>query len=145
MDSRTAWMNFQTLLKLGIVTGILMNVFDIGVQGLLLAGFYTAPVFRKPEDEIVYLVLADFAAAFVFVWLYLKLGSATGPGVAGGATFGFYAGVLYSFPMFYAMHLLFNGYTSELAWINTVYQVLVYVIIGAVAGALNKARPVVPR
>ena len=139
-------MNFQTLLKMGVVTGILMNAFDIIVQGLLLAGFYTAPVFRKPEDEIVYLVLTDFAAAFVFVWLYLKLGRATtGRGVAGGATFGFYAGVLYSFPMFYAMHLLFNGYTSELAWINTVYQVLVYVIIGAAAGALNKARPVVPR
>jgi hypothetical protein len=39
------------------------------------------------------------------------------------------------------MHLLFNGYTSELAWINTVYQIIVYVIVGATAGALNKARP----
>ena len=133
-------MNFQTLLKFGIVTGILMNALDIGVQGLLLAGLYTAPVFRKPEDEIVSLVLADFAAAFVFVWLYLRLGKATGPGVGGGAKFGLYAGVLYSFPMFYAMHLLFNGYTFELAVINTVYQVLVYVVLGAAAGALNKAR-----
>ena len=134
-------MDFKMLLKLGIVTGVLLNAFDIIVQGLLLAGMYTAPVFRKPEEEIVYLVLADFAAGFVFAWVYLKLGSATGPGAAGGATFGFYAGVLYSFPMFYAMHLLFNGYTSELAWINTVYQIVVYVIIGATAGALNKARP----
>ena len=138
-------MNSKALLKLGIVIGILMNAFDIIVQGVLLAGLYTAPVFRNPEDELVYLVLTDFVAAFVFVWLYLKLGSATGPGVRGGATFGFYAGVLYSFPMFYAMHLLFNGYTSELAWINTVYQVLVYVIMGATAGALNKARPAAPR
>jgi hypothetical protein len=137
--------NFKALLKLGIVIGILMNAFDIIVQGVLLAGLYTAPVFRKPEDELVYLLLTDFVAAFVFVWLYLKLGSATGPGVAGGATFGFYAGVLYSFPMFYAMHLLFNGYTSELAGINTVYQILVYVIMGATAGALNKSRPAAPR
>jgi hypothetical protein len=137
--------NSKALLKLGIVIGILMNAFDIIVQGVLLAGLYTAPVFRKPEDEIVYLVLTDFVAAFVFVWLYLKLGSATGPGVAGGATFGFYAGVLYSFPMFYAMHLLFNGYSFELASINTVYQVLVYVIMGATAGALNKARPAAAR
>ena len=88
-------MNSNALLKLGIVIGILMNAFDIIVQGVLLAGLYTAPVFRKPEDELVYLVLTDFVAAFVFVWLYLKLGSATGPGVTGGATFGFYAGVLY--------------------------------------------------
>jgi len=73
---------------------------------------------------------------------YAKL---AGPGIGGGATFGFYAGVLYSFPMFYAMHLLFNGYTSELAWINTVYQIIVYMIVGATAGALNKARPLAPQ
>ena len=138
-------MDFKVLLKLGIVTGVLLNAFDVIVQGLLMAGMYTAPVFRKPEEEIVYLVLTDFAAAFVFVWVYLKLGSATGPGVAGGATFGFYAGVLYSFPMFYAMHLLFNGYTSELAWVNTAYQIVVYVIIGATAGALTRARPALAR
>src|SRR5437868_2526760 len=108
-------MDFKVFVKLGIVTGVLMNAFDVIVQGMVMGGMYTAPVFRKPEEEIVYLVLADFAAAFVFVWVYLKIGSATGPGVAGGATFGFYAGVLYSFPMFYAMHLLFNGYTSGLA------------------------------
>jgi hypothetical protein len=67
-------------------------MFDVIVQGTLMAGLYSAPVFRNPEEEIVYLVLTDFAAAFVFVWIYLKLGSATGPGVRGGATFGFYAG-----------------------------------------------------
>ena len=138
-------MDVKTLLKLGIVIGVLLNMFDVIVQGTLMAGLYSAPVFRNPEEEIIYLVLADFAAAFVFVWIYLKLGSAAGPGIGGGATFGFYAGVLYSFPMFYAMHLLFNGYTSELAWINTVYQIIVYMIVGATAGALNRARPLAPR
>jgi hypothetical protein len=138
-------MDFKALLKIGIVAGVLMNAFDIIVQGTLMASLYTAPVFRNPEEEIVYLVLTDFVAAFVFVWIYLKLGSAAGPGVVGGATFGFYAGVLYAFPMFYAMHLLFKGYTAELAWLNTVYQVIVYVIIGATAGALNKARPAASR
>ena len=134
-------MDLKALLKIGIAAGVLMNALDIIVQGTLMAGLYTAPVFRNPEEEIVYLVLTDFVAAFVFAWIYLKLGSATGPGVAGGATFGFYAGMLYSLPMFYAMHLLFNGYTFELAWLNTAYQIIVYVIIGATAGALNKARP----
>jgi hypothetical protein len=138
-------MDFKALLKIGIVAGVLMNAFDIIAQGTLMAGLYTASVFRNPEEEIVYLVLTDFVAAFVFVWIYLKLGSATGPGVAGGATFGFYAGMLYAFPMFYAMHLLFNGYTAQLAWLNTVYQVIVYVIVGATAGALNKARPAASR
>lgn len=138
-------MNFKLFLKLGIVTGILMNAFDVIVQGILMASLYTAPVFRKPDDVIINLVLTDFAAAFVFVWLYLKLGRATPPGVFGGVTFGFYAGVLYAFPMFYAMHLLFNGYTSELAWINTAYQIIVYVILGATVGALSRVRPAAAR
>jgi hypothetical protein len=73
-------MDFKVLLKLGIVTGVLLNSLDVIVQGVLMAGMYTAPIFRKPEEEIVYLVLTDFAAAFVFVWVYLRLGSATGPG-----------------------------------------------------------------
>jgi hypothetical protein len=41
--------------------------------------------------------------------------------------------------------LLFNSYTSELAWINTVYLIIVYVIVGATAGPLNKARPAATR
>jgi hypothetical protein len=132
-------MDLKSLVKLGIVIGITMNILDIIVQGMLMARLYAAPVFRNPADEIVNLILTDFAAAFVFVWLYLKFGSATGRGVAGGSKFGLYAGVLYSFPMFYAMHLLFNGYTSELALINTIYQIAVYVVIGAIAGAMNRA------
>ena len=49
-------MDFKALLKIGIVAGVLMNALDLIVQGTLMAGLYTAPVFRNPEEEIVYLV-----------------------------------------------------------------------------------------
>ena len=62
-------MDFKALLKIGIVAGVLMNALDLLVQGTLMAGLYTAPVFRNPEEEIVYLVLTDFVAAFVFGWI----------------------------------------------------------------------------
>jgi hypothetical protein len=41
--------------------------------------------------------------------------------------------------------LLFNGYTSELAWINTAHQIIVYVILGATVGALSRVRPAAAR
>jgi hypothetical protein len=132
-------MNLTALVKLGVVTGVVMNVLDFIVQGNLLAGMYAAaPAFRNTNDVIPYLVLGDFVAAFVFCWAYLKLGAATGPGAGGGATFGFYAGVLVAFPTFIFIHLLINGIPYGLMWVLTLYSVIAYVILGAVAGALHK-------
>ena len=132
-------MDVKALLKLGVVTGIVMNVIDFVVQGNLMAGMYAAsPAFRDTNDVIPYLVLGDFVAAFVFCWAFLKLGGATGSGASGGATFGVYAGVLVSFPMYIFMHLLINNFPYSMAWMMTIYSVVIYVIIGAVAGALHK-------
>ena len=133
-------MNLTALLKLGVATGVVLNILDFIVQGNLLAGMYAAsPVFRTTDDMVPYLVAGDFTAAFVFCWAYLKLGAATGTGPRGGALFGVYAGVLVGFPTFIFMHLLVNGIPYGIAWIMTIWQVVAYVIIGAVAGALRKA------
>jgi hypothetical protein len=133
-------MNWSALLKLGVVTGVVLNVLDFIVQGNLLAGMYAAsPAFRTTTDIIPYLVAGDFVAAFVFCWAFLKLGRATGTGAAGGATFGFYAGVLVGFPTYIFMHLLITGVPYSMAWVMTVWQVIAYVAIGAVAGAMHKA------
>ena len=133
-------MNFKAFIKLGLVAGVVLNALDFVVQGVLLSHFYVGPSFRDVNDVLPQLVALDFVAGAVFVWLYLKLGAATGAGAGGGARFGWYAGMLYSFPMFIAMHLLFNGYSFQLAMINTVYQVAAYVVAGLAVGALNRDR-----
>lgn len=133
-------MNLSALVKLGVVTGVVLNVLDFIVQGNLLAGMYAAnPVFRNTQDLVPYLIAGDFVAAFVFCWAYLKLGAATGPGAGGGATFGMYAGVLIGFPTWIFVHLLVNGFPYSMAWMATIWQVVSYAIIGAVAGAMKKA------
>jgi len=133
-------MNLTALVKLGVVTGIVLNVLDFVVQGVLLADMYAAtPAFRNTNDIIPYLILGDFVAAFVFCWAYLKLGAATGPGAGGGAQFGFIAGVLIAFPTWIFVHLLINGIPYGMVWMMTVWGVVAYTIVGAVAGALHKA------
>jgi hypothetical protein len=132
--------NLKTFIKLALVAGVVLNVLDFLVQGVLLSQYYVGPAFRDANDVLPQLIALDFVAGSVFVWLYLALGAATGAGARGGALFGWYAGMLYSFPMFIAMHLLFNGYSFQLAAINTVYQVAAYVVAGLAIGALNRDR-----
>ena len=84
--------------------GVIANVMDFVVQGNLLAGYYSLPPFSQ-ENNIVWLVVGDFVAALVFTWVYLRFASAVPAGVAGGATFGAYAGVLVSFPTNIFLHL----------------------------------------
>jgi hypothetical protein len=61
---------------------------------------------------------------------------ASGP--KGGATYGFYAGVLVSFPSWILNNLLFVGIPHSLSWIWTVAGIRFGVMGGAVAGALYK-------
>lgn len=131
-------MNLKTFIKLALVAGVVLNALDFVVQGVLLSQYYVGPAFRNVDDVLPQLIALDFVAGGVFVWLYLTLGAVTGAGARGGARFGWYAGMLYSFPMFIAMHLLFNGYSLQLAAINTVYQVAAYVVAGLAVGALNR-------
>ncbi len=47
--------------------------------------------------------------------------------------------MLVGFPTYIFMHLMVNGIPYGIPWIMTIWQVVAYVIIGAVAGALRKA------
>lgn len=131
-------MDLKKIAVIGLAVGLVVNVMDAVVQGGLLAGTYSAiPAFRNTADVLPYLILGDFVAAIVFAAVYLRLGAGFS-GAAGGARFGAIAGVLVSFPSQIFLFLLINGIPYSLAWINTVYGILWYVVAGGVAGALNK-------
>jgi hypothetical protein len=130
-------MDFKKFLTIGIVVGVAANVVDFVVQGNLLADFYTHPPFRQ-DMKIGWMILSDFVAAFVFAWFYLAVAGSFAPGVPGGATMGFYTGVLVIFPAAILMHLMFEGIPYYLAWIWIFYTVAWYVGAGAIAGAINK-------
>ncbi|MEW5983663.1 MAG: hypothetical protein AB1806_15010 [Acidobacteriota bacterium] len=130
-------MNLKKLLTIGVVVGIVANVFDYVVHGTLLASYYTQAPFRQ-DANMAWMVLGNFVAAFVFTWVYLKVAGSFSPGVAGGATMGFYAGVLVNFPAWIFVHLIFQNVPYSLAWIWVVLGIVFYVIAGAIAGAMNK-------
>ena len=131
-------MNVKKLLLATVVVGVVMNIVDFVVQGQLLAGYYANFAFLKKEPAIPMLVVGDFVAALVFVWVYDRVRSAFGTGPKGGALYGLYAGILINFPTWIFAHLIFEGFPYGLAWTWTLIGVAWCVIAGAVAGALYK-------
>ena len=132
-------MNVKKLLIATLVVGAVFNVLDFVVHTQILAGTYAklTGLFRS-DMPVPYLVIGDFVAALVFVWVYDRVYGSFGGGPKGGATYGLYAGVLVNFPTWIFLNLLFVGFPYSLAWIWTVYGVIGGVIAGAVAGATYK-------
>jgi hypothetical protein len=133
-------MNVKKLVIATLGVGVVLNVLDFVVHGMILAGPYykqLTSLFRADTNPAS-LIVGDFVAALVFVWVYDRVYGSFGGGVKGGAAWGFYAGVLLSFPTWIFMNLLFVGFPYSLSWIWTIYGVVAGVIVGAVAGALYR-------
>jgi hypothetical protein len=132
-------MNVKKVLLTALAVGVVMNVFDFLVQGMLLSGWYSQfSILRKGPPPILWLVVGDFVAALVFVWVYDRVASAFAAGPKGGALFGLYAGVLVNFPTWIFAHLIIEGFTYGLAWGWTALGIVWGVVAGAVAGAVYK-------
>jgi hypothetical protein len=131
-------MDVKKLLLATVAVGVVANVFDFVVQGQLLASYYASLTLFNKEMPIHWLVVGDFVAALVFVWVYARVLGSFGGGPKGGATYGLYAGILVNFPTWIFAHLLFVGFPYALSWIWTAIGVAWCVIAGAVAGAVYK-------
>jgi hypothetical protein len=133
-------MNVKKLLIASVGLGVVWNILDYVVQGMILGGQYYSklPGLFRSDTNMAALIVGDFVAAAVLVWVYDRVYGSFGGGPMGGATFGFYAGVLMNFPTWIFMNLLLVGFPYPLAWIWTIYGIVAGVIGGAVAGALYK-------
>jgi hypothetical protein len=119
-----------------IVAGIVANIMDFIVQGQLLTNaFYSKIETMRTDVKPIWFIVGDFVAVLVFAWVLNRLASLFS-GAKGCAIAGFYLGVLVNFPTWHFIFLMFKGYPYNLAWINTIYGVFEFIVIGAVLGAL---------
>ncbi|MFQ5690273.1 MAG: hypothetical protein ACE5HQ_08375 [Gemmatimonadota bacterium] len=131
-------MDLKKLLVAAVVVGVVVNVFDYVVHGLILAGTYEGLAVIRQDASLGMLVFGDFVAALVLVWVYARVYDSFGGGTAAGARFGFYAGVLISFPTFIFDNLLLVDFPYSLSWTWTVTGILWGVVAGTTAGAMYK-------
>ena len=133
-------MNVKKLVVATLVGGIVANVLDYVVHGMLLAERYYSKlsVLFRQDTPVHYFVIGDFVAVLVLVLVYDRVYASFGGGARGGAIGGFWAGLLVSFPTFIFIHLQFAGFPYALSWIWTIYGIVWYVVVGAVVGALYR-------
>ena len=130
-------MNLKKCLIIGIVVAMVAVAFDVIVHGVLLAGYYTQAPFRQ-DSNLAWMIVSNIFAGMVFAWVYLKVAGSFAPGVSGGVTMGFYAGVLVNFPSAIVLNLVLQNFPYALSWLWVIAGIVFYVVAGAVAGALNK-------
>ena len=133
-------MNWTRGLLATLAAGIVGNVLDAVVHGWYFQqNFYDKnPTLFRADMPLPWLIVGDFVAALVLVWVFDRVMSSFAAGAGGGAKFGFYAGVLVWFPGAIYMNMMFNGFSYQLAWMWIIYGVIWYVIVGAVVGATYK-------
>jgi hypothetical protein len=126
-----------------LIAGIVAVVLDWAVQAKWLASAYYSRIESMRVDaKPINFIIGDFVAVAVLAWVLTRLSSSFGSGARGGANAGFYLGVLVSFPAYHFIFLTFKGYPYSLTWINTIYGVIWYMIIGAILGAVMR-RPLI--
>ncbi|HXQ81488.1 MAG TPA: hypothetical protein VN775_09260 [Opitutaceae bacterium] len=120
-----------------LVACIVGNGLDYLVQGMWLTSAYYSKIDSMRTDTPIYqFVIGGLAAVLVLAWVLKRLSSSFGGGGGGGAVAGFYLGVLVNFPTYHFIFLTFKGYPYPLVWINTIYGIVWYMIIGAVLAAI---------
>lgn len=138
-------MNLKKLLIAALAVGVVLNVYDLVVHGMLLRGTYESlPDLFKQGGSVTGFVIGDFVFALVFVWFYDRAYSSFGGGVVNGAKLGFYVGVLLGFPAQLFSQMMFVGFPYALAWEWVVSAILVGVLAGATAGAVYGAQAKAP-
>jgi len=135
-------MNVKKLLIATLVVGVVANVLDFIVHGLILQGaFYSklTTLFRT-DMPMGWFIFGDFVGALVLVWVYDRVYGSFAGGLKGGALYGLYAGILVNFPTWLFASGMYVGFPYGLAWIWTIWGILWTVILGAVAGVLYQKK-----
>ena len=133
-------MRIQKILLATVAAGIAVNIYDFLLHEVLLQGplYSHLTSFFRADAPLPLIVVSDFVAALVFVWVYDRVQGAFPAGPKGGATFGVYAGVLVGFPTWIMCNLLISGFTYELAWAWTLAGLGWGLVAGASAGAVYR-------
>ena len=122
-----------------LIAGLVASGLDCIVQGQLINNAYYAKMESFKHDTAMgWYIFGDFIAVAVFAWVYGKVASVFGEGLKGGACAGFTLGVFATFPAYHFVCMTTKGYPYALAWINTGYGIVWYMVIGAIVGAIMK-------
>lgn len=131
-------MNWGRIIGGGIAAGIVMNVADFVQHGLILGDAYKKyPLFSQTQANPLHFLAVAVAISLCAAILFARTRSAWAPGMMGGLTFGFYAGLLGFFPHFYSS-LVYEGFPYHLVWCWGGVTMIDFLLAGLALGAIIK-------
>lgn len=132
-------MNWTKALIAGVVGGIVVNIYDFVMHGIIMGNTYReySTVFTQEQaNPVWFFVVAIFIGIFGAV-LFAKTRNSWAPGAKGGMTFGFFVGLIAFFAQFYSP-LVIEGFPYYLAWCWGGITLIGWLIFGAVFGLIVK-------
>ena len=130
-------MNWNKVLLAGLVGGVVMWLVNFLLYGVILGGTHASyEIFRRDANPVMFLFVG-VCMAVVSAILFAKTRSSWGQGLAGGATFGFYLGLVGAFAQFLNV-LIFQGFPYFLSWCWAGSTLIATVVLGAVLGLVYK-------
>lgn len=130
-------MNIRRILVGTIVLGIVANALDYLLNTYVFAAAWSALPFINATPPMQWLIIGDFAAAFMLMVAWDKFGAMMGRGAGNGFKFGLFAGAFVNFPMTLLWSMYIKDFPYSLAWQMVVVATLWYGLLGAVAAMLD--------
>lgn len=131
-------MNWTKIVVAGLVGGIVLNVADFIMHGLIMGETYARyPLFTQEQANPLWFTLIAVLIGLTAALLFARTRSAWNEGVTGGITFGFFLGLVFFFQPFYSA-LTLEGFPYFLSWCWGGMSMIGALILGAVLGAIYK-------
>lgn len=131
-------MNWSKALVGGIVAGLALTLVEFVMHGMIMSSTYQKypDVFRQDAGP-AYFVFVAVCMGIAIAILFAKTRACWADGAKGGATYGFFAGLIGFFSFFYNP-LVFDGYPYYLAWCQGTITLFAMIIVGVVLGLMIK-------
>jgi hypothetical protein len=131
-------MNWMRIVVAGLVGGFVMNIADFIMHGFILGNTYTRyPVFSQEQANPLLFLAISVCIGIIAAMFYARTIDSWSGGWKGGATFGFFVGLVAFFSNHY-YPLVLDGFPYYLAWCWGGVGLITAVIGGAVIGAIYK-------
>ena len=129
-------MNIGKVIKTGIAVGITVVALDFAINNFVLGNYIAGLAFVNTgfATAMTWNLVGDLVAGLVFALVFDRVRGSCGPGMAGGLTFGLYAGIIINFPTWHFAHLYIKDWPYMASWVWTCSGVFMGLVEGAVAG-----------
>ena len=129
-------MSFGKAIIAGVVGGIVVNLVDFVMHGMIMANTYPKyEVFAREHANPLHFTFVAICMSIMAAILFAKTRGSWADGLMGGVSFGFWLGMIAFFAPFYNS-LIFEGFPYYISWCWGGINLIGYLVLGAVLGLI---------